>query len=268
MDAKAAGIAARTTTHVSAMPGLRGAEARHIARYELDRILTLFRDLNDGEWEGQTDCEGWTAHDVGAHLLGWAEALLSPPTFVRQLVAAQRLRKDKGNFTDASNHIQVVERRSMPHSELLARMETVLPKVLKLRGNLARFAGYVPYYDGFLGLTNVRFIMNAIFSRDTFMHRADISRPLGRELLLGPEDRRLVEDVVRDWAKRSGARMALELTGGAGGSYLTSADPVADVTVDAVDFGRILTGRKPSADPQIEGDREAALGWLATFTPF
>jgi hypothetical protein len=38
--------------------------------------------------------------------------------------------------------------------------------------------------------------MNAIFSRDTFMRRADIFRPPAREMVLGGDDRRLLEDVV------------------------------------------------------------------------
>lgn len=257
-----------TITHVSAIRGLRGEDARRVARYELDEILEVFRDLSHEEWERSSDCEGWTVHDVAAHLLGWAEAILRPPTFVHQLVAAQRFRREKGNFTDASNHLQVGARRSIPHKELLARMEVVLPRMLRLRSGLARSVRYLPYYDGFLGVTNVGFIMNAVFSRDTFMHRADIVRPLGREMNLGAEDRRLIEDVVRDWSKRSGARVLLDLTGPAGGRYLTAPDPVADITVDAVDYGRILTGRQPSVAPEITGDEAAARGWLGTFTPF
>ncbi|MQB01013.1 MAG: maleylpyruvate isomerase family mycothiol-dependent enzyme [Actinobacteria bacterium] len=257
-----------TITHVSAIAGLRGEDARRVARYQLEEILAVFRDLTDEEWEMESDCEGWTVHDVAAHLLGWAEAVLSPPKLVRQLLASQRLRKEKGNVTDASNHLQVEARRAIPHGELLARMEIVLPRMLRRRSSLARFARYVPYYDGFLGTTNVGFIMNAIFSRDTFMHRADISRPLGREMVLGDDDRRLLEDVVRDWARRSDARLMLHLTGPAGGDYLTSSDAAADVTVGAVDFGRILTRRESPEIAQITGDRDAALGWLRVFTPF
>lgn len=258
----------QTVTHVSAIRGLHGEDARRVARHQLEEILTVFRDLTEEEWETGSDCTGWSVHDVGAHLLGWAEAVLSPPAFVRQVLESQRLRKEKGNFTDAANHIQVESRRGLPNRELLARMEIVLPRMLRRRGTLARFARYVPYYDGFLGATNIGFVMNAIFSRDTFMHRADICRPLGREMRLGDEDGRLIADVVRDWAKRSDARLTLDLTGPAGGHYLTAPDPVAEVTVDAVDFGRILTGREPSEGARIEGHRDAARGWLGVFTPF
>jgi hypothetical protein len=83
-----------TITHVSAIAGLRGEDARRVARYQLHEIVAVFRDLTDEEWETESDCEGWTVHDVAAHLLGWAEAVLSPPAFVRQLLASQGLRLD------------------------------------------------------------------------------------------------------------------------------------------------------------------------------
>jgi uncharacterized protein (TIGR03083 family) len=255
-------------THISAVPGLDGAEARRIATTQSEKMLSLLRDLSDEEWATETDCVGWSVHDVAAHLLGWAEAIVSPPKFVRQFVAARPLAKEKGNIVEAANYLQVEARRETSNRELLAELEVALPRMLKFRSNFARFVRYAPYYDGLLGATNVGYVMNVIFTRDTFMHRADITRPLRRDMNLGEDDRRLVEDVVRDWAKRSDAQVSLNLTGPAGGRYLTAAAPVADVTLDAVDFGRILTRREPPEIAEISGDREAALRSLSVFTPF
>lgn len=257
-----------TLTHVSAIRGLDGAEARRVAGTQSDEILTLLRDLSDEEWAAATDCEGWSVHDVAAHLLAWAEAIVSPREFGRQFLAARPLAKEKGNIIDATNFVEVEKRRNVPAQELLARLEVVLPRMLRFRANMGRFLRYVPYYNGFFGLTNAGYVMNVIFTRDAFMHRADISRPLRRVMQLGEDDRRLIEDVVRDWAKRSDARLLLDLTGPAGGRYLTAPDNVAEVTLEAVDFGRILTRREPPEIAQIEGDRDAALRWLAVPTPF
>jgi hypothetical protein len=58
-----------TLTHVSAIRGLDGAEARRVAGTQSDLMLTLLRDLSDEEWAAATDCEGWSVHDLAAPLL-------------------------------------------------------------------------------------------------------------------------------------------------------------------------------------------------------
>ena len=258
----------QTITHVSAIRGLSGPEARSVAKAQMDQMLELLRSLSNDEWNSPSDCEGWAMRDVAAHLLGWGEALISPPEFARQFKAGRALAKEMHGLLHGVNRYQVESRQHLSNPELLARLEVVLPRMLKRRATMNRYMRYVPYWDGFLGFTNTGYVMNVIFTRDTFMHRADISRPLGKELPLGEDDRRLLEDVVRDWAKRSDAHMTLVLTGPAGGRYLTAPDPVAEATLDAVDFGRILTRREPPEIAEITGDREAALRWLSVFTPF
>lgn len=258
----------QATTHVSAIRGLSGPEARRVAKTQMDRMLDLLRSLSDEEWHGPTDCEGWAVRDIAAHLLGWAEAVVSPTELARQFNAGRALAEEMHGLLHGINRYQVESKQHLSNRELLARIEVALPKMLQRRATLNRYFRYAPYWDGFLGYTNIGYVMNVIFTRDTFMHRADISRPAGKEMDLGEDDRRLLEDVVRDWAHRSEARMSLILTGPAGGRYLTAADPVAEATLDAVDFGRIMTRREPAEIADITGDREAALRWLSVFTPF
>ena len=257
-----------TVTHVSAIRGLSGPEARRVAQYQSDRMLDLLRSLSNDEWNASSDCEGWAVRDIVAHLLGWAEALVSPAELVRQFNAGRALAKEMRGLLHGINRYQVESKQHLSNRELLARIESALPKMLKRRATLNRYFRYMPYWDGFLGYTNTGYVMNVIFTRDTFMHRADISRPLGKEMDLREDDRRLLEDVVRDWAHRADAKMTLELTGPAGGRYLTTPDAVAEAKLDAVDFGRILTRREPPEIAEITGDREAALRWLSVFTPF
>jgi len=100
------------------------------------------------------------------------------------------------------------------------------------------------------------FLMDIIFTRDTWMHRIDISRAIGRDAVLSADhDGRLIADVVADWSRRHGQPFTLELTGPAGGTYM-SGDAGETITLDAVEFCRILSGRAPGA------------GLLSTEVPF
>ena len=79
------------------------------------------------------------------------------------------------------------------------------------------------------------------------MHRVDISRVTGRSLVLTPEhDGRIVADVVAEWARRHGCSFRLELTGPAGGTFIKG-DGGEAITLDAVEFCRILSGRAVGA---------------------
>jgi hypothetical protein len=88
------------------------------------------------------------------------------------------------------------------------------------------------------------------------MHRVDISRATGRELVLTPDhDGVLVANVVDEWAERHGSAYSLTLHGPVGGSW--SRGPAGPhIELDAVEFCRILSGRA-------SGD-----GLLTTEVPF
>ncbi len=62
------------------------------------------------------------------------------------------------------------------------------------------------------------YLLDVILTRDPWMHRVDIARATGRDLVLTPEhDGRIVADVVAEWARRHGQPFTLTLTGPAGG---------------------------------------------------
>jgi hypothetical protein len=87
------------------------------------------------------------------------------------------------------------------------------------------------------------YLLDAIYTRDTWMHRVDIARATGAELVLTPEhDGRIVADVVAEWARRHGRPFTLNLEGPAGGSFTTGAGG-EQITIDAVEFCRMLSGR-------------------------
>src|SRR2546430_1119880 len=78
-------------------------------------------------------------------------------------------------------------------------------------------------------------LMDVIHTRDCWMHRIDISRATGRDLVLTPEhDGRFVADVVGEWARRHGEPFTLTLTGPAGGTYVAG-DGGGHIELDAVE---------------------------------
>jgi hypothetical protein len=87
------------------------------------------------------------------------------------------------------------------------------------------------------------FLFDVVLTRDTWMHRMDITRATGREPELDSDhDGVLVDDVVREWAQRHGQPYRLTLTGPAGGTWFSgSGGP--DLKLDAVEFCRVLSGR-------------------------
>jgi hypothetical protein len=109
--------------------------------------------------------------------------------------------------------------------------------------------------DGTVETWRMGYIFDVILTRDTWMHRVDISRATGRPHELTAEhDGRLVADVVAEWARRHGRPFTLHLTGPAGGSYASGTGE--ELTLDAVEFCRILSGR------------EEGTGLLAQEVPF
>ncbi len=87
------------------------------------------------------------------------------------------------------------------------------------------------------------YLVDTIFTRDTWMHRLDISRATGRTMeLTAGHDGRLVADVVGDWARRHAQPFTLTLTGNAGGKW-RAGDGGEHLELDALDFCWTLAGR-------------------------
>jgi uncharacterized protein (TIGR03083 family) len=107
-----------------------------------------------------------------------------------------------------------------------------------------------------LGTKPIGYLMDCIYTRDAWMHRVDIARAVGAELLLTPDhDGRLVADVVDEWARTHRQPYQLELSGPAGGRW-SSGSGGEPIECDAVEFCRIVSGRA------------AGTGLLAQTVPF
>ena len=87
------------------------------------------------------------------------------------------------------------------------------------------------------------YLLDVILTRDPWMHRVDIARATGREMVLtSAHDGRIIAAVVAEWAGRHGRPFTLALTGPAGGKYVAGEDG-EHITMDAVEFCRTVSGR-------------------------
>jgi len=87
-----------------------------------------------------------------------------------------------------------------------------------------------------------------VLTRDVWAHRLDLARALGKPPSIDPQvDAPVVADIVADWAARHAQPFTLTLTGTAGGTFAHGNSGPA-LTLDALDFARLMAGRRPDCD--------------------
>ncbi|TFV90735.1 maleylpyruvate isomerase family mycothiol-dependent enzyme [Blastococcus sp. CT_GayMR16] len=215
-----------------------------LAATEYGRFEELLRTLGPDDWARSTDCPGWDVRALAGHVLGMEQMVATVPTFLAQNAGAAKA----GGGIDALTALQVRKAARFSAAELVERFAALAPRAVRGRRRLARFLGRVTIpEDQVVGDQPERwvfgFLFDVILTRDTWMHRIDISRAVGREVYLTPEhDGVLVADVVAEWAARHGRPYRLRLTGSAGGEWAagTGGD---ELELDALDFCRQLSGR-------------------------
>jgi hypothetical protein len=171
-----------------------------------------------------------------------------PEERARQLKTAAALSaRNKTLRIDELTGLQVAEHAGMSTDELRSALHQAVPRGLAARRDLPPTVQQAPY-DPELpgeGMWTVGYLFDIIHTRDPWLHRVDICRATGRELVLSPEhDGRIVQNVVAEWAGKHGRSFELTLSGPAGGRYRAGADgePLA---LDAIEFCRALSGRAP-----------------------
>ncbi|HYI19827.1 MAG TPA: maleylpyruvate isomerase family mycothiol-dependent enzyme, partial [Solirubrobacteraceae bacterium] len=184
-------------TAIQDVPPIGRPEAARLARAEYERFLEMLRGLDRDVWERPTDCTRWTVKDVAAHIVGETEAFASPREFVHQWRLAPRVRREIGahELIDGVNEVQVRERRTLSPAQLIERMADSTEAAARLRERLPRPARAVPVTFPAVGRRSVGYLVDLVITRDVWMHRVDISRAAGADLVLTSEhDGRLVAD--------------------------------------------------------------------------
>jgi uncharacterized protein (TIGR03083 family) len=248
----------RPATAAPRRPALDRPTAMRLAATEYDRVVELLRALPPEAWLTRTACTEWDVRQMAAHLLGMAEMAASIRESSRQVkVAVAR----GGVFIDALTALQVEERADLTPKQIVDRFTVVGPKAAKGRRRAPWFIRRraMPQQQLVAGrdeVWTVGYLLDVILTRDPWMHRIDITRATGAELVHTPDhDGVLIDDVVREWAGRHGQPCSLVLTGPAGGSWrFGTGGP--DLEAAVADFCLMLTLRRP------------AEGLFATEVPF
>ncbi len=219
--------------------------AMQLAATEYMRFLDLLRSLSPDDWSKPTDCPGWDVRAMAGHTTGMALMATGLKETLRQTVLSKR----SGDVPlDALTALQVKEHADLTTGELIGRFATIGPRAARGRRrtpNLVRRMKLPDPQD--VGGRTERwtngYLIDTILTRDPWMHRMDICRATARAPVLTPDhDSLLVADVVEEWADRHHHPYQLHLTGAAGGRFARG-EGGPELTLDAVDFCRVLSGR-------------------------
>jgi uncharacterized protein (TIGR03083 family) len=231
------------TISVATIPALTRDQAMDLAATEYARTITALRALTPEDWTRRTECPDWDVREMASHVLGFAEAHASLREFAHQVNSA---RKGGGDFLDTWTATQVRDRAAVPPAEIVRRFEVAAPASVRARRRMPGFIRSRHIKVQMPSATErwkISFLMDTVFTRDTWMHRGDIARATGHALVLTPDhDGRIVTDAVADWAHRHGKPFHLLLDGSAGGEFVQGSNG-EDLQLDAIEFCRVLSGR-------------------------
>jgi uncharacterized protein (TIGR03083 family) len=235
-----------TTAQLAPRPtALDHATAMGLAETEYQRVIDQLAGLSPGQWLAQTECPGWDVRAMAGHLLGMARMAASVRENFRQTRKAQR---HGGLFIDALTGLQVEEQASLSTQDLIAAFRAYAPKAVRGRKRTPAFVRrrtmpVTQHVNGIDEPWTLGYLLDTVLTRDPWMHRTDIARACGADLVLTADhDGVIVADVVREWADRHGQPVTLRLTGPAGGSW-TFGSGGPSLEYDAVEFCRLLSGR-------------------------
>jgi uncharacterized protein (TIGR03083 family) len=218
-----------------------------LARTEYERFTEVLGRLQPGDWSKQTVCTDWNVKQLVAHVVGFAESNASFRVFVNGMRHGKKRSAERGydHFIHGMNEVQVEEREHLSPLELTSRWRDMWPKALRGRKRFPPFMRPVPVDFGPpIGKKPMgSYLMDVVFTRDTWMHRIDICRAAGLDPVLTPDhDGRLLEDMVAEWARVHDISFTLHLEGPAGGTFVNGHGG-DELSIDAVEWIWILSGR-------------------------
>ncbi|MBK8035098.1 MAG: maleylpyruvate isomerase family mycothiol-dependent enzyme [Chloroflexi bacterium] len=259
----------------AAIPKLAPPEVIPLARVELERFLALVETLTPADLNQPTDCTLWSVKDIIAHQASHVFGLTRFGEFMDQFnpLRARAYTARGMNGLDAANQRQIDLRAQWSLAQLIAEMrdhrEASFAGRQRFPALLRRVTIPVPGSNLRVSLGD---LIDNIYTRDMWMHRADICRATGREMVqTADHDGRIVALVVRELdrtlnASLNGQSVLYRLTGPAGGAWLVGGNnpPEATITMDGLEFNRLASGRVSAQQvldqglAQIEGRRELA----------
>jgi uncharacterized protein (TIGR03083 family) len=234
-------------TRIDTIPPITRHETQGLATTEYARNADQMRSLTPEDWSKPTDCPLWDVRAMAGHSAGMMEDFTSFRRLMRRMRNATRAAKAAGGpMVDSMTAMQVADNADLSTAALIAKVDDVGPRAARWRAKAPALFRRMPMKEEVGGQTEtwrMGYLLDVILTRDPWMHRVDIARATGREIVLTPEhDGRIIADVVAEWARRHGRPFTLTLTGPAGGEFVAG-DGGDAITIDAVEFCRALAGR-------------------------
>lgn len=235
----------------------RSSDAEEVARAVYTDLMRLLVSLEPDDWTAPTECHPWTVADIVRHLLGAAKSHASLRRQIREL-RHSRKHADRfdGSTLDAMNDLQVRDHADLGPMELIAELDDVWSAAV--RGRMSKpglvralsvpndNSGSTPAGTG--DRVRVANLLDAILSRDVWLHRIDISHATGRPVNFGPTDRRIIEDVIAEWASLLDDGFDLTIETPFAARYV-SGDGEHQLLLDGIELSRILSGRATHPSP-------------------
>lgn len=236
-----------STVDVTKVARIKHAEAMRIAVVERDKFGAALRELRPGDWTKPTDCSRWDVRALAAHVVGSAAGQASPREFIRQVRAGRPVVAEIGAeyWWDGMNEIHVRDRVGLSRHELIAEWDQTSERALRARRRLPRPIARLPLLNlpEPVGRKPVAYLFDMGFTRDTWMHRVDLTHAADTTFDADAEhDGRIIADLVAEWATTHGEPFVLELSGPAGATFSSGAGG-EHVQIDAIEFCRTLAGR-------------------------
>ena len=233
-----------TTIRLEDVTPIVPPESRALAEAETARMAAALRRLDAADWTRQTDNTLWDVRAMAGHVLGMTETFSGLGKLASYMRAAGK-RKGDGPFIDGLTAEQVDRTAGLSSDELISRLEQVGPVAARWRAS-RRLMRHIPISDEIDGEKvqwKMAILVDHVLTRDTWMHRADLAKATGTPMELTREhDGRLITHAVAEWGRLHGQPCTLHLTGPVGGTF-TQGEGGEEITVDAVDFCRIVSGR-------------------------
>lgn len=245
MQAIAPELNTRTNvTHVSSILDISKEEARELALIEVDRVVALLERLEGDDWQQPTDCTEWTVRDMAAHLSGACRGWADWGHFRRQYLFNPYKRKGEDQI-HGINRCEVADRADWSTDEVIAEMREYGPRAVKTRQRIPNFIRNVKLPLAPLGKVPIRYLLDIIYPRDQWMHRGDICRATGKQMVFTPEyDERITDLVMLDVSRRLPEELPgtidVHITGGIEKTYRFGTKPTPDATIsiDLLEFNR------------------------------
>jgi len=233
-----------------------------LAEAEYAALLTMLRGLDDPQWAAPTECAPWSVRDLVAHLAGAADEAVHLRVQLRHLRAA-KARIGEAEFVDVLNEEQLADRTGRPYGELLAELTELAIHAPKARMRTPWFIRRrpLPIEAGGPAGDTLAYLLDVIYTRDIWMHRIDIARATGCELVRSEVEDAVVEQVMRDLDRTwTDDPVRIELTGRVSGTWsIGGASPTTRIALDAVAACRLWSGRSDETGLQPDSPVHNAL---------